>query len=147
MITLKETAGDTLIGAVDGVNTEFYVSFDFTPETVQVFVNGRLKVRSWDDGFFVQGNRKVVMKEVPLAGDSLEIEYHSNVHTGGGADGGCPSAPETRIIQPDTLTGEDIPGLGSEELESFLSAQAELSPVIVSQSERPTLFTSMSEED
>lgn len=147
MITLKETAGDTLVGAVDGVNTEFYVSFDFQPETVQVFVNGRLKVRDWDDGFLVQGARKVVMKEAPLSGDSLEIEYHSDVHTGGGADGGCPSAPETRIIHPDTLAGEDIPDMGSEEMESSLSAQAELAPVIVPQSERPTLFTSMSEED
>jgi hypothetical protein len=147
MITLKETAGDTLVGAVDGINTEFQVSFVFVPETVQVFVNGRLKVRAWDDGFLVQGTRKVVMKEAPLAGDSLEVEYHSDVHTGGGADGGCPGAPETRIIQPDTLTGEDIPEVSSEEIEASLAAQAELAPVIAPQSERPALFTSMPEED
>lgn len=146
MITLKETAGDTLIGAVDGVNTEFYVSFDFTPETVQVFLNGRLKIRAWDDGFLVQGTRKVVLKEAPLVGDSLEVEYHSDVHTGGGADGGCPNAPETRIIQPDTLTGEDIPEVGSEKIEGSLSAQAELAPVIAPQSERPTLFASVEED-
>jgi hypothetical protein len=146
MITLKETAGDTLLGAVDGVNTEFYVSFDFTPETVQVFLNGRLKIRDWDDGFLVQGARKVVMKEPPLAGDSLEIEYASTVRTGGGADGGCPSAPEATIMQPDTLTGEDTPGMGSAELGSILAAQSESVPVLVNLSERPSLFVSAVED-
>lgn len=147
MITLKETAGDTLVGAIDGVNTEFYTSFDFQAETVQVFWNGRLKVRDWDDGFLVQGTRKVVLKEAPLVGDSLEIEYQANVQTGGGADGGCPSAPEATIIQPDTLTGEDTPGMGSEEMASALAAQAEPVPVMANQLAVPSLYVSAYEED
>lgn len=147
MITLKETAGDTLVGAIDGVNTEFYTTFDFQAETVQVFWNGRLKVRDWDDGFLVQGTRKVVMKEAPLIGDSLEIEYQSTTRTGGGADGGCPSAPEARIIQPDTIAGEDTPGMGSDELVSSLAAQAEEVPVLANQLDRPSLFIASVEED
>lgn len=147
MITLKETAGDTLVGDIDGINTEFYTSFDFQPESVQVFWNGRLKVRSWDDGFLVQGTRKVVLKEAPLAGDSLEIEYQSNVRTGGGADGGCPSAPEALIIQPDTLVGEDTPDLGGHEEASALVVQAELVPMLTNQAERPSICVSVAEED
>lgn len=147
MITLKETAGDTLVGVVDGANTEFYTSFDFTPETVQVFWNGRLKVRDWDDGFLVQGTRKVVMKEAPLAGDSLEIEYQAEVRTGGGADGGCPSAPQATIIQPDTLTGQETPGMGTELATSAIFSQPEPVPVVVTQAERPSLFVSNVEED
>jgi hypothetical protein len=140
MITIKETAGDTLVGAIDGTNIEFYTSFPFVPETVQVFWNGRLKVRDWDDGFTIQSPTKVVLKEAPLPGDSLEIEYESGTRTGGGADGGCPDAPKITIIQPGTISGEDTPGMISEKLSAKLAAPGNTPPATASSSDRPSLF-------
>jgi len=147
MITIKETAGDTLIGAIDGANAEFYTSFPFVPETVQVFWNGRLKIRDWDDGFVVQSPTKVVLKEAPLPGDSLEIEYQSGTRTGGGADGGCPSAPKITIIQPGTFTDEDTPGMNSDKLSSKLTAKGNAPPALGSYSDQPGMTVGSVEED
>ena len=73
MITLKETQGDTLQGVIDGVNTDYLVSYDFITDKVNVYVNGRLKIKDWDDGFTVTPPRTVSLKEALLIGDSLEI--------------------------------------------------------------------------
>lgn len=130
MILLKETAGDTLSGAIDGANTQFTTTFDFVPETVNVYLNGRLKVKDWDDGFWVTGTRLVTMKEPPLLDDTLEIEYRSDTKTGGGALGGVPAAPQTTVLKPDAEpAGENVPNTMAKDLK----------PCSTSQGQRPTL--------
>lgn len=110
MITIRETQGDTLQGAVDGVNRSYLTSYDFYDDIhVNIYVNGRLKVRDWDDGFEVTLPKQVTLKEALLPGDSLEVEYWSGAPTGGGADGGCPCAPETDILYPGAEIDEDVP--------------------------------------
>lgn len=141
MILVKETAGDTLVGAVDGTNTAFATSFDFTPETVHVYLNGRLKIRDWDDGFWVTGVRLVIMKEPPLLGDTLEVEYRSDTRTGGGALGGIPAPPLIEILHPavesagehvpETLAGELAPTSSSRENKPGVSSKGELRPMII----------------
>lgn len=140
MIIIKETQGDTLQGAIDGSNTTYTATYDFSDSTnVNIFVNGRLKIRDWDDGFSVVMPNQVVLKEPLLLGDSLEVEYQLDVVTGGGADGGCPTAPEIVILNPDTRVEQNIPGVLADELEPNLFPDIpsmevlldELRPVIV----------------
>jgi hypothetical protein len=141
MILLKETAGDTLVGGIDGANTEFTTTFDFTAETVNVYLNGRLKLRDWDDGFWVVGTRTVVMKEPPELGDTLEVEYRSDTKTGGGASGGVPQAATVQVLKPEAEgEGEHVPDVQAQELapsstssehKPGVSSRGELRPVIV----------------
>lgn len=100
MIIVKEAAGDTVTGAVDGVNTVFKTSFPFASGTVSVFLNGLLLNPAFDDGFTETLPQTVTMKEAPQVGDSLVIEYHSNVKTGGGALGGVPKPPLVMDLKP-----------------------------------------------
>jgi len=118
MITIKETQGDTLQGTIDGINTVYVASYDFfDDQRVSIFVNGRLKIREWEDGFTVVLPRTVILNEPLLVGDSLEVEYQSGIATGGGADGGCPSAPEIVILTTVLETEQDVPSAMLEELE------------------------------
>lgn len=141
MILLKETAGDTLTGDIDGSNVVFTTSFDFQFESVNVYLNGRLKVRDWDDGFWVTGVRIVTMKEPPLLGDTLEVEYRSDTRTGGGALGGVPGPAQIEVLRPDaepegertpeTLAVELAPASTSREDKPGVSSRGELKPMIV----------------
>jgi hypothetical protein len=140
MIRLKETAGDTLVGAINGVNTVYTTSFDFDPGSVNVYVNGRLKVRTLDDGFTPQAPRTLIMKEALLIGDSLEVEYKSDVATGGGADGGCPSPPQIEIAKPTTESDEYLPALLTEDMDPSLTAD-ELRLSMIAASLKPVIIT------
>ena len=140
MIRLKETAGDTLVGAINGVNTVYTTSFDFDPGSVNVYVNGRLKVRTLDDGFTPQAPRTLIMKEALLIGDSLEVEYKSDVATGGGADGGCPSPPQIVEARPTTDSDEYIPGMTTDNLDPSLTAD-ELRLSMITDSLQPVILT------
>ena len=114
---IRETQGDTLQGVIDGVNTTYQTTYDFIAEDhVSIYVNGRLKIKDWDDGFSVVLPNQVELKIPLLAGDSLEVEYKVETLAGGGADGGCPSAPETVILRPDVQAGENVPEVMSDEL-------------------------------
>ena len=143
MILLKETQGDTIVGVIDGANQHYVCSFDFHPDTVNVYVNGRLKIRDWDDGFVVLPPRTIAMKEPLLAGDSLEIEYRSNTQTGGGALGGCPNPPEIAVLQPGVAAEGLVPETTAENMHASTevghdrpSLLAEsLVPVIISSNE------------
>jgi len=140
MIRLKETAGDTLIGAVNGVNTVYTTSFAFDPGTVNVYVNGRLKVRDLDDGFTPQAPRTVILKEALLIGDSLEVEYKSDVATGGGADGGCPPPPQVVISKPRTESEEYRPGIATDDLDPALVSD-ELRLSVITDKLQPVIIT------
>ncbi len=104
MMLIKETAGDTLTGAIDGTNATFVVSFDYDISLVNVFWNGILKVASLDDGYTLTTPRTVVLKEAPQVGDTIEIEYNYNNRTGGGALGGIPEPPVVEELIPETAS-------------------------------------------
>lgn len=140
MILLKETGGDTLQGAIDGVNTAFVCSFDFQADTVQIYVNGRLKLKDWDDGFWVQPPRTVILKEAPLTGDSLEIEYQSPTKTGGGAEGGRPSPPVVETFVSTVAAGEDRPSQEAVILEPAMTSQGQPIPVTLAEDVRPAML-------
>jgi len=143
MIRLKETAGDTLTGAINGTNTVYVTSFDFDASTVNIYVNGRLKVRDLDDGFYVRAPRTIILKEALLVDDSLEIEYKSDVATGGGADGGVPPSPEVVESLPGVETDENIPGITARDMDPQINADelrvgtipSKLKPVIINPEE------------
>ena len=99
-LTITETAGDTLIGAINSSNKQFTTSFDFIAVSVNVYLNGQLKVPAYDDGFTIIGVRTVEMKLIPIIGDTLVIEYQTNIQTGGGALGGVPPAPNMLELAP-----------------------------------------------
>lgn len=103
MILIKDTAGDTLGGAINGINRVFTTRADFDPDRVHVYLNGLLKVASWDDGYTVTPPRTVTLKEAPVAGDSLEIQYMAPIRGGGGALGGVPAAPQAVALRPSIL--------------------------------------------
>lgn len=135
MITLiSEIAGDSLQGVINGANRIFTVTYDYNPDKVQVFLNGRLKVATLDDGYDLYPPRSVRMREPPLDGDTVEIQYQASVLTGGGAMGGIPEPPVMISLEPGVtghsnepqLTGQDTrpvasshddrPGLLSEDM-------------------------------
>ena len=95
--------------------------------------------RDWDDGFTVIMPNQVQLKEPLLPDDSLEVEYQSGTPTGGGADGGCPNAPEVAILSPDTRANQNVPEVVADELEPTVFTDVsslkvltdELKPVII----------------
>ncbi len=106
MILQKDTAGEGLNGAIDGVNKTFVTSADYDAERVTVYLNGLLKVASLEDGYTLAGLRTVNLKEAPQVGDTLEIQYMlvgdvvTVVSSTGGALGGVPSPPELVALAP-----------------------------------------------
>lgn len=127
MITIKETAGDTLEGAIDGANTDFETSFDIA-DPVSVFLNGILLQADLETGYWVIPPRIIRMKEAPQAGpddaDTLEVEYRANVKAGGGALGGCPPAPVVGTFTGAELVAQDNkPSVGASGLEPTADAR------------------------
>lgn len=130
-ILIKETQGDTLGGVIDGANVHYTTTFQYAPDSVQVYVNGQLKVQAWDDGFVVLGGNLVALKEPLLVGDTLEIEYQANVKTGGGALGGIPEMGISQNLKPESTPDQQIPGTLADTLE----------PGIVSRKNDPTTLS------
>lgn len=137
---LKETQGDTLVGAIDGVNTDYQTTYAFNADTVQVYVNGRLKVRDWDDGFWTIAPNIVRLKEPLLDGDSLEIEYQANVLTGGGAPGGRPDPPSLGIIEPGMQASQNLPEIGADEVKPRVTADDIPTSQVVPVTLRPVIL-------
>ena len=84
---------------------------------MNIYVNGHLRVRDGDDGFEVVLPKQVTLKEALFPGDVLEVEYWPGALTGGGADGGCPYAPETDILYPGAKIDEDVPEVSADVIE------------------------------
>jgi hypothetical protein len=142
MILMRETAGDTLQGVIDGSNRIYLASYDFYDDIrVNIYVNGRLKVREWEDGFSVTMPRTVVLNEALLDGDSLEVEYYSGTRTGGGADGGCPAKPQVAIMRPATETGEPRPCAGAQDVKPDLETVGEPEPAAYPEDLRPVILS------
>lgn len=140
IITITETAGDTLTGTIDGVNAAFLTSFDFTPGFVNVYVNGRLKVAALDDGFNVIAPRTVVLKEPPLAGDTVAVEYRADAQTGGGALGGVPELEAEQLDSPDVVADENRPEQDLQELEPDIDAGGETVSTLFADGLKPTML-------
>lgn len=85
-----QTATIDMQGAIDGVNRTFVTTLPMALSTTVVFLNGRLKVASWDDGYVLQDARTVVMNEPPLPGDSVQVGFDVTSSSLGGAGGGVP---------------------------------------------------------
>ena len=66
---------ETPTPAADGVTTDFLVSKDFTPGTVSVWHNGIRLQADLDTGYSESLPRTVSMKEPPLTGDTLAVEF------------------------------------------------------------------------
>jgi hypothetical protein len=64
-------------GEIDGVNTRFYVSTPYKVGSVQLFLNGQLKVKEYDDGCveISSVDRCVDTKEPPLPGDTVQFYF------------------------------------------------------------------------
>lgn len=95
---IKETAGDTLVGAINGTNRSFTTSFVFITTSVGVYLNGQLKVPALDDGFIITGAQTIEMKLAPLVGDTFVVEYQFLPPIGGGPLGGTP--PVVQCLSP-----------------------------------------------
>lgn len=146
MILIKETAGDTLTGVIDGANKAFVTSFDFDDANVKVYLNGMLMQANLDTGYDLIPPRTVVMKEAPLPNpdgcDTLEIEYRAEVKTGGGALGGCPDAPTVESLEPTLDLTEETPELAADNLEPTTITQEATPAMIGVQGVRPAMLGS-----
>ncbi len=139
-VLIKETQGDTLVGTINGVNTDYYVTFPFEGGTVNIYVNGLLKVASWADGFTETAPNQVTLKIPLIVGDSLEVEYQSDTPTGGGAEGGCPLAPVIENTEPYLATSQSIPNVATDKLQPETGSDGENKPVILSDDLKPVIL-------
>jgi len=143
MIQIRERQGDTLQGDIDGINVTYTTTYNFYDDIrVNIYVNGRLKIRAWDDGFSVVMPNQIVMKEPLLDGDSLEVEYSSGAPTGGGADGGCPNRPELSIMAPETLADENVPEILADDIDPYAFAEGEFDMDVLSDDLKPVIVHS-----
>jgi hypothetical protein len=63
---------ETLTPAPDGVTTDFNFSFTYATGSTSVWLNGRRKIDTYDDGWTELGGTAVRLKEAPLAGDTVQ---------------------------------------------------------------------------
>jgi hypothetical protein len=145
MIQIRETAGDTLQGAIDGANRSYLVSYDYALGSVAIYVNGRLKMADWDDGFIEVPPRQVILNEPLLAGDSLEVEYRSPVKSGGGADGGIPYPPQAVPLTPAMTGHEPLPAASAMDVDPGLASFGAAELGLSSENVHPDLFVSKDE--
>lgn len=62
-------------GPIDGVNTSFTVSVMYVPGTLQVWLNGLLLRKDFDDGWLELGWNKFKLKEPPVPGDVVQAYF------------------------------------------------------------------------
>jgi hypothetical protein len=65
--------GEIPTGAVDGSNAIFYSLTAFTPESVQVFINGVNQINGID--FSTNGTTQILLNVSPVIGDYIRINY------------------------------------------------------------------------
>lgn len=64
---------DVPSGAVNGSNATFLTTFDFIPESVQVFVNGVFQKKTED--FNTSGTNTIILAVSPLTGEVILVNY------------------------------------------------------------------------
>lgn len=149
-LLVKETAGQTLTGVIDGINRTFVTSYPYNDTFVQVYLNGLLLQADLETGYVLVPPSTIVMNEAPQAGpddpDTLEVEYKVlGGSTGGGALGGIPGPIELATFAPTTKTKHNRPQVGGQLLEPgiagdqtapTLATGADLRPVVISDDEK-----------
>jgi len=75
---------ETAQGTIDGFNQDFYVSEDYTANTLVIFRNGQLLERSMDNGWDELGGPDFQMKIAPLPADILQAFYMDTLPSEGG---------------------------------------------------------------
>jgi hypothetical protein len=66
---------EVAIGTVDGANRVFRTSTMYVPGSLQVWLNGQLKRRDFQDGWTELGAGKFEMAEAPRVGDVVQAFY------------------------------------------------------------------------
>lgn len=99
-----ETAGNTLIGAVDGLNKTYKVNNPMLLSNVEVFRNGLCKVDFLDDGYTVDDAYTVSFKEPPEIGSTVAVAYTPVGTTAGGYLGGIPTGLVASLVGVPTMT-------------------------------------------
>jgi hypothetical protein len=146
MILLKETAGDTLIGAIDGVNKLYEVNYDYIADKVVVYINGQRKIDFLDDGSTLIPPRQVQLKEPLLVGDNLEIEYAVDTPAGGGALGGLPIISGATEDLPTITPDQRLPSQRAQILEPHASLR-KLIPALLARGLRPAILDSRARDE
>lgn len=90
------------VGLVDGVNKDFTTPTDFTPGSMEVFLNGILLRRQDDDGWTETGANAFQLKEAPKPLDLIRVFYTDTLPVGPG-----PQIEElvATLIETDILIG------------------------------------------
>lgn len=151
MILIKETAGDTLIGVIDGVNQTYETTFDFASGSMNVYLNGILMRQDLETGYDMIPPRTVVMREPPLSdpdgADTLEIEYRADIKTGGGALGGRPEPMLVDVVAPDGMEArQDIPDVEADNMEPSTGAHTARPTTLAGDTLRPAMITTADPE-
>lgn len=68
---------EVAVGVINGVNRTFSTPDAYFPGTLQIFVNGQLKRKDFDDGFneLVSGAGTFELKEAPVVDDVIQAYY------------------------------------------------------------------------
>lgn len=104
---ITDHSGDSLVGAIDGVNQVYRTSLPFDPESVEVFINGLRKLPALEDGYAVLDGQTVRLAEPRLAGDVISVSYAlAGTNTLGGQPGGIPPPAAVRQDGPPAFTVE-----------------------------------------
>jgi hypothetical protein len=78
-----------LVGAIDGVNTTFTVSYgEYLPGSLQVFLNGQLLAQGIDEAWveLSPGRGTFMLNESPVAGDIITAIYQTRTSVTGSGD-------------------------------------------------------------
>lgn len=65
--------GEIPTGVIDNSNATFYSLNEFTPESVQVFINGVNQINGID--FTTNGTTQILLNVSPVIGDYIRINY------------------------------------------------------------------------
>lgn len=66
---------EVAVGPVNGVNKNFSVSASYAPGSTQVWINGQMKRRDFEDGWTELGSNKLQLGQAPQVGDVVQVWY------------------------------------------------------------------------
>lgn len=135
---------ETAQGSVDGFNRDFFVSEDYTANTLVVFRNGQLLERSLENGWEEMGGVDFRMKIAPLPADIIQAFYMDTLPSEGGYVDvevekiqAVVTQAESIFVQmvPDTEVDVVIQQEGSEEIFGIVEEVNELSAMLAATEE------------
>lgn len=63
------------IGDIDGINDLFETTLDYIADSLQVWYDGVLIKKDFDDGFIELGNKQFRLKQIPPENTKLSVWY------------------------------------------------------------------------